>query len=302
MVALALGLAPSAVAFPRAGVVPEPAAVRVLRVGRERQLAAMRAEVALGYDVTRTTNAGRFQASVYVRLLQQARAAGVGEAVLFLQHDDWYEAYRQAASLAQEEVPEFVRLSWQNLQDGFLDAREGRVIREVNKGDPPELAANVRLSWQQSDNPAEAMLLEDHESVPEVLVRTGRVVTFRLLRFGDVLRFEQVEGTKVRPLTGALAFLFRIIGLARVQRVAMAVAPDGVTVGRASAKKAFIHASATVTVLPDGTADKGLPDGRPDLEAIEQRLRDWPEIEYVDTDWEPILRAAYDGPGPPVWR
>ena len=48
---------------------------------------------------------------------------------------------------------------------------------------------------------------------------------------------------------------------------------------RAKAQKIFSR-TATVTIYPDGTAEKDVPPHRPDLVMLEERLKSDVEIEY----------------------
>lgn len=253
-------------------------------VSRDRLVAAMRAET--GYDRTKTTLAARFQGAVYLRLAREAiRERGEQGALLFIGHEDWYQAYREALGLTAEETPEFVRLSWEHGQDTFIDARAGHVVGEVRGERSPVLALNVRLAWPDAPGAAKSFSFKDLLSVPQVSINTPQEVTFRLLDLGDQIVFDQVDGTKVRPLTGALGVLFKVIGLARVTGVRLAVAADGTTVARAHAKKLLIGVGATVTIAPDGTTEKDIPEDRPDLAAIEQLLTPDLEITYLPYDW-----------------
>src|SRR5437762_11852442 len=54
----------------------------------------------------------------------------------------------------------------------------------------------------------------------------------------------------------------------------VAIAADGVQICRAGARKAFFEVVSTVTVYPDGRTEKDLPSARPDLAALETRLKE----------------------------
>jgi hypothetical protein len=72
-----------------------------------------------------------------------------------------------------------------------------------------------------------------------------------------------------------------MIGEGRAVFSRMAIANDGTQVVVGQAKKAFLVRTATVTIRPDGTAEQGVPEGRPDLAAVEARLREPLDVEYV---------------------
>src|SRR5262249_4398179 len=148
---------------------------------------------------------------------------------------------------------------------------EGRVVKEVKSGPRPLLAVNVTISWPDARDVSDEYSYEDTVSSPHLKVTDHRVITYRLLDFGDQIAFEEMQGLTGRPTTGALGFLFSILGEGRVLEYRMAVAPSGVVVSHGRAGKAFFEVATTVTVQPDGRTEKGVPDD-PALKAIEQRL------------------------------
>ena len=100
-----------------------------------------------------------------------------------------------------------------------------------------------------------------------------RVITYRLLDYGDFTVFHDVDGLRGRPTTGVLGVLFQVIGEGGVVESRMALAPDGLQVSRARARKLMIEVATTVTVHPDGRTEKDVPAGRADLAAVEARLK-----------------------------
>ena len=114
-----------------------------------------------------------------------------------------------------------------------------------------------------------------------VKVADHRLITYRLLDFGDRIVYDEIEGLRGRPTSGVLGFLFRIIGEGSMVHSRMAISRDGLQVSRASAKKAFFGITTTVTVYPDGRTEKDLPAGRPDLLALEALLEQPLEIDYI---------------------
>jgi hypothetical protein len=61
----------------------------------------------------------------------------------------------------------------------------------------------------------------------------------------------------------------------------MVIAPDGLPIARAHARKAFFDVQTTVTVYPDGRTEKDLPPGRADLAPLEARLKQAIRLEYL---------------------
>jgi len=82
------------------------------------------------------------------------------------------------------------------------------------------------------------------------------------------------------PVTGALSVLFRLIGQAHAVWSRSAIAADGWQVIVGKGRKGPFSRTATVTVPPDGTAELGVPADRPDLAALERRLRQPIEVLY----------------------
>jgi hypothetical protein len=107
------------------------------------------------------------------------------------------------------------------------------------------------------------------------------LITYRLLDFGDWVAYDEIEGITGRPTSGALGFLFRVIGEGRIAQSRMAISKDGLQVSRATAKKAFMEVTTMVTVYPDGNMEKDVPAGLSDLLELERRLKQPLEIDYV---------------------
>jgi hypothetical protein len=241
------------------------------RVSGDEVLEAMRASQ--GFDPTATTNGARFQAEVLLRLSRQARARDPQGPPLFIGHAEWFSAYLARTGLTAEKAPSFVRLAFQHGQDMDVDYRADRVLGAVGEGPRPELALNVRIWWPAAPDRPKQYSYEDTLSNPQLRVTNNRVITYRLLDFGDMVGFQEIEGLLGRPTSGVLGLLFKVIGEGHVEENRMAIAPDGLQVARARAKKAFFEVNTTVTVYPDGRTEKDVPPGRPDLLALEARLK-----------------------------
>jgi hypothetical protein len=254
-----------------------------LSVGRDQILEAMMQTQ--GFDPTATTNGPRFQAEVVLRLARDARAHDPEARPLFIGHAEWFSAFLARTRLVAERAPSFIRLAYEHAQDMEIDYRWDRVVRAV-EGPRPDLAANVAIWWPRTREGPEAYSYEDLLSTPRLKVTNRRVITYRLLHFGDMLVFGEIEGLLGRPTTGVLGFLFRIIGEGHVAENRMTISADGLQIARARSCKAFIEVTTTVTVYPDGRTEKDLPLSRPDLAALEARLK------------QP-LRLSYRPLGPP---
>ncbi|MCZ6601834.1 MAG: hypothetical protein O6952_02375, partial [Planctomycetota bacterium] len=104
-------------------------------------------------------------------------------------------------------------------------------------------------------------------------------ITFRLLDFGEMVVYDKIEGTSGRPLSGVLGALFKMIGEGDIKYSRSALMDDGLQAVRAKATKVFSKTT-TITVYPDGRAEKGVPPDRADLAETEERLKRDLEIEY----------------------
>lgn len=259
---------------------PASAAGRpVQRVSYTELLEAMRAEQ--GYDARETTNLARFQAGVILRLAERARTRAPEGPPLFFDHAEWFRAYLETVGLSPEQASVSCRLSVASRQDAWVDYRRERVVRQVKAGRAVRLALNVCVGPLPQASVPPRYSYDDDASTPRLRVTVEREYRYRLLDLGDQVVLDDIEGLHGRPTSGVLGLLFALIGEGRAVRSRMAFASDGTQVMVGQAKKAFVVRTATVTVHPDGTADHGVPRERPDLVALETRLREPLGVEYV---------------------
>lgn len=258
------------------------------RVPVDRLVEAMRKQA--GIALTATTNAGRFQAGVYLALARDA-AQRSGDTLLYIHYEDWFDAYQQLTGATFATVPAWIRLPYEHRQDTLVQWDRTRVIERVRSGNSPRLALNVLLWWHDPALP-DAFEFEDRLSDPAILVRNERAVHFRLLDLGGEVVFDEVDGTRIRPLSGGLGVLFRIIGLAHVDRVRFAPVPETGTVVRGRGSKLFMSVATDAVIYSDGRAVEGIPEDRPDLQEVSRRLHRKLEIDYVDVDWDALAAAV----------
>lgn len=226
-----------------------------------------------GYDVTATTNGARFQSEVLRRLAGSSRARDPRQLPLYIDHREWFQAYLERTGLGADSAPVFIRLAHDYGQDMLVDYRRERVVDAVAPGPPLELALNVCIWWPEGRNRPGKYSYEDLLSKPQLKVTIERALSYRLLDFGDMTVFHDLQGLRGRPTSGVLGLLFRLIGEGRVTENRMAISADGLQVCRARAQRAFFEVVSTVTVYPDGRTEKDLPSARPDLAALEARLK-----------------------------
>jgi hypothetical protein len=250
-------------------------------VGREQIAEAMRASK--GYDPAATTNAGRFTIEILLALADKAEREHVDKP-LFVGHDEWFAAFLEARGLTAETAPLYVRLAHQYAQDMAVEYRMDHLIERVVKGPAPRRALAVTVAWPEKPGVPHEFSFEDLLSKPMLHVTNHQQIRYRVLVFDDRIVVDQIEGVTGRPLSGALAMLFKVIGEGRIVEYRMAVSPDGVQVSFGRARKALFEVSSTLTVRPDGRAEKDVPNDRPDLREIETRLEAPIEVRYRPLD------------------
>ena len=239
-------------------------------LGREEILQAMRESE--GYSLQATTNGARFQAETILHLVQRIGPGDPERRPLRLDHREWFEAYLARAGLKPDEAPAFMRLAYEHGQDIEIDYRRERVLeQEASRG--PDHAVNVVIWWPPQPGGPKSYSYEDLLATPRLKVTNERVITYRLLDFGGMVLYDEIEGLRGRPLTGLLGMLFKLIGEGRVVQSRMIVTKDGLQISRARAEKGLFRVTSTVTVWPDGRTEKDLPEQRPDLAAVEARLK-----------------------------
>ncbi len=245
------------------------------RVPRAGIAAAMREEQ--GYERRVTTNQSRLQTRVLLRLARAARAVRPEGAVMFIDYEDWFQAYLEAVGLREDQAPLSVRLAHEHQYDIVVDARTDAVVQRVRVGAVPSHALNVR--WR-SRGETRGYSYRDTLSRPVLEMSFERTVSYRLLEFEGIVVQDQFSGVSGHPVTGALSVLFRLIGKAHAVWSRSAVAADGWQVIVGKGRKGPFSRTGTVTVPPDGSAELGVPGGRPDLAALERRLRQPIEVVY----------------------
>ena len=248
-------------------------------VSREEIIEAMRQ--CGDYDPTATTNGARFQGDMILYLAQKARESDPQGLPLFIGYENWFQAFMEVTARAEDAMPQYAQLSYQYKQITEVDYRVDRVIREIKKAPTPELAVNVRIWWKDQPGKPDRYSYMDTLATPNLKVTNQRVMTYRLVNFGDWVIYDEIKGLTGRPTSGILGFLFRIIGEGRVLQTRMAISKDGLQINRAIARKGFMKRIDTVTVYPDGKMEKDVPPDRPDLLQLANRIKQPLEIDYV---------------------
>ena len=233
------------------------------------------------YDPTATANGARFQSDVVSYLARKARERDPQGLPLFIGYENWFRAFMEVTARTEDAMPLYAQLAYQYKQNTEVDYRTDRVIREIVEAPTPELAANVRTWWKDQPGKPDRYSYLDTLATPNLRVTNRRVMSYRLLDFGNWAVYDEFDGVTARPTSGVLGLLFRFIGEGSVVQTRMAVSKDGLQVLRSTAKKGFIKKTTTVTVYPDGKMEKDVPPNRPDLLEIATRISQPLEIEYV---------------------
>ena len=169
-----------------------------------------------------------------------------------------FRSFLAVTGHTEDTAPEYALLNYRYEQNMEVDYRLDRVIREVVEGPMPELAVNVRISWEDGPGKPDRYSYIDTLSTPIVRVTNRQVITYRLLDFGDWIVYDEIEGITARPESGVLALLFRLIGEGHMTHSRIAVAKDGIHVSRTRAEKAFMKVMTTVTIYPNGIIEQGV--------------------------------------------
>ena len=234
------------------------------------------------YDPIATTNGVRFQGEMILYLAQKAGARDPQGLPLFIGYENWFQAFMEVTARTEDAMPQYAQLSYQHKQNMEVDYRIDRVIREIVEAPTPELAVNVRIWWEDQPGKPDRYSYMDTLATPNLRVTNQRVMSYRLLDFGNWVAYDEIKGLTGRPTSGILGFLFRIIGEGRILQTRMAISKDGLQINRATAQKGFIKRIDTVTVYPDGKMEKDIPSDRPDLMELTTRIAQPLEIDYVE--------------------
>lgn len=254
----------------------------VIRMDRAELKATMADVLQKGYDPTVITNSSRFFADVVFIITQRAHARDPQGDPILIGHEDWFRSFVESNGLSDADAPLGVRLAFQNRQDILIDYRGQAIVKKSGTGVYPEFALNVQLSWPQTAESPDQYSFEDTTSTPKVRVTSKKLIRFRLLDFGDMIVYDEIEGITGRPISGLLAPLFSLIGDGRLVWSRLAVAGDGTQLAYAKAQKGFFSVTETVSIRPNGVASKGVSNDSPELVALAERLDDDIEIEYQD--------------------
>jgi hypothetical protein len=171
------------------------------------------------------------------------------------------------------------RAGFEHHQDALVDYGP-RVVDQVLQGPVPIMALDVTIFWPDSEGVPSQFSYQDTLSVPRVDVYDNRIIRFKLLKYDDMLVFDQVNGISVRP-KGFLSAVFAVLGKPDLKQTRVAVSADQWQVMRGQVKVfPGISKTGTATIEPDGRGHEGVPSDREDLQALEERLRQPLKLRY----------------------
>jgi hypothetical protein len=221
-----------------------------------------------GYDTGATTNQSRFVADFLFGL---AEHPAIDAADSFqVQPDRFFSAWLDATGRKRETAPVSMGKVLEYGQRFVVDT-DPPIRFESDVVEAPDRVLSVRVSWPDTPATPSHYVYRDRLAEPEVRMRHERVITYQIADFGDFVAFENVSGVSGRPTTGALGALFTLLGTAPIRSTRFAVAGDGTQVLRSRVRK-LLGFTATATIAPDGTAARDVPDGRPVLDRLAERL------------------------------
>jgi hypothetical protein len=250
----------------------------IAQVSYDEMLAAM--ETQENYNVLATTNVARFQSSVLLNIARRTQQKNPENKILFLHFRDWYNACKAYTGYTDREMPEYSRLAVEFQQNQLLDLRQEKICKKINNGRKPKFAMNVVVGWEKELNLPAYYSFVDTLSEPVLKARNARLISYRILDFGDMVAYDDMTGLSGQPASGILGLIFKLIGEGQVMWSRYTITDDGLQVNRARAKKGIFEIESTLTVYPDGTAIKNLPANRSDLQIYEKLLSQPLDIDY----------------------
>ena len=249
------------------GAHAQASACAVDTIPRAELAASMRAAARSGgeYDLLATPNWPRFQSALYLQLVRLAMEREPLGGVVFISPDYlFWEFLSLAGATDPSKAPDLLLWALHLNQGTQLEYRPDGIVKSVRKGTHPTLAINVRTSWPERPDGTDKFRVLDTLSVPKLSLTNRQEITYRLLVFGDMVMFDEIDGTSGRPLSGVLGALFRLIGEGSLVYYRAVLTDGGLQVVRVKAKKIFSKTT-TIRVYPDGRAEHGVPPDRPAL-------------------------------------
>ncbi len=233
------------------------------------------------YNLTATTTSMRFGTEALLKLVHRRMQEAPGVTRLFIDQSDWFTAHMETAGVTYAGMSEAARSGFEHHQNVSLDYGPG-VLRQVVEGPAPLLALDVTIAWPDSGDAPSSFTYQDTLSAPHVEVHNSRVIHFKLVEYPDMVLYDEIDGISVKPL-GFLSAIFAVVGKPDLKRNLMAVSPDQWQVMRGRVKILLgISKTARAVIEPGGVGHEKVPEGRPDLEALTEKLGQPLKLKYGD--------------------
>ena len=233
-----------------------------------------------GYDTGAVINQSRFVADFLFGLAEREDVtAATGS--FQIQPRRFFRAWLDATGTRAEDAPVSMRKVLEFDQAFVVDTRP--VVRPLPASPENRQVLSVHVSWPAAHHAADHYSYEETMADPSVRLRHDRVITYTLIDFGDFVAFENMQGIHGKPTSGGLGALFSFLGTARILSSRFAVVDDQTQVNRSRVRKLFPFTTLT-TITPEGTATRGIPDDRADLQILADRLEVDIEIE-IHSPW-----------------
>jgi hypothetical protein len=247
------------------------------RVTHEEMLRAMSSHGA--YNLTATTTSMRFGTEALLKLVHRRLQESPGVTRLFIDQSDWFMAHRETAGVTYDGMSAAARSGFEHHQDVVVDFRPG-LVDTVLEGPAPTLALDVTISWPDSGHAPSSFTYRDTLSVPRVEVHDRRVIHFEVVQYPDLVLYDDIRGISVKPL-GFMSAVFALVGKPDLKQTRVAVSADQWQVIRGRVKIfPGISKTGTAFIEPGGRGHEHAPAGRPDLQELEQRLKQPLRLKY----------------------
>ena len=262
-------------------LVAQPSNEHCKRVDLERLKSAMETVLKKGigigpsYYPTFTANGIRYQTDIIINIIENEatldREQSEEACLLFIDYNDWYEAF-MSVNCTNEGPPKYVDKAREFKQNIVIDYNRNRVIKEINSGGNPDLAANIALYWDGKDKSFD---YTDDKSKPPMEVINERVITYRLLKYKDdnLIVCDQIKGFKGRALKGFLWILGKA-SMIQYRTISEQYGPQYVLM---ETKKWFFTQEKNLTISRNGETEDGI---RIEEEKQKQKLDRKIEIQY----------------------